>query len=105
MKISFNGHLILKPYTAVKELKEKQINRGLVGTENKVGVKSLELLVDSMLNISHNAHRVVSKGAKIYFRESTLHSQKWPREIHESEEFPEGFVIGSQNDILFIEEE
>lgn len=102
MKTSINGNLILKPYNKTKELRATEVASGFVMTANKIGVESLELLVDAMLILGDNKI-TLPKGCKIYFKEETLHTQKWPRQILESEEFPEGFVVGSVADVLFFE--
>ncbi len=101
MKTSINGNLILKPYNKTKELRATEVASGFVMTANKIGVESLELLVDATFNLGDN-RITLPKGCKIYFKEETLHTQKWPRQIFESEEFPEGFVVGSISDVLFF---
>lgn len=101
MKTSINGNLILKPYNKTKELRTTEVASGFVMTANKVGVESLELLVDAIVNLGNNKI-TLPKGAKIYFKEETLHTQKWPRQVLESEEFPEGFVVGNIADVLFF---
>jgi len=103
MNVSFNGNLVLKPWTGSKELKTKQINRGLAGVENKIGVSCLELLVDSLVVLGHN-ERVILKGSKIYFKDSDLHIQKWSKEIYHSEELPDGFVIGHFSQVVSVKE-
>jgi hypothetical protein len=101
MKTSVNGNLILKPYNKTKELRATEVASGFVMTANKIGLESLELLVDAALNIGNNSV-TLPKGTKIYFKEETLHTQKWPRQIFESQEFPEGFVVGNIADVLFF---
>jgi hypothetical protein len=104
-KISLNGNLILKPYKRQKEIETKQIVTGLSVTANKTGVEMLELLVDTPVNLGDNVTKNLGKGAKIYFRREVLDIAKWPRDIYEpSEDFPEGFVVGSIKDILYIKE-
>lgn len=105
MKLSLNGNLILSPFRKTKELETKQAATGFAIAKQKVGVEALELLVDTVLVFGHNKTEKVSKGTKIYFKENTLHVQNWPREILENEEFPEGFVVGHINDVLFIDSE
>lgn len=105
MKFSLNGNLILTPYKKTKELKTTQVATGFAVTANKIGIDYLELLVDATINLNNNQVMNCRKGTKIYFKEETLHSQQWPRKVFESEKFPEGFVIGSANDILFVEME
>lgn len=102
MKTSINGNLILKPYTKTKELRATEVASGFVMTANKIGLESLELLVDATVGLGNNAMHL-PKGSKIYFKEETLHTQKWPRQIFESEEFSGGFVVGSIADVLFFE--
>ena len=102
MKTSINGNLILKPYNKTKELRATEVASGFVMTANKIGLESLELLVDATFNLGHNVIHL-PKGSKIYFKEETLHTQKWPRQIFESEEFSGGFVVGSIVDVLFFE--
>ena len=104
MRMSLNGSLVLKPYKGSKELKDKQVNRGFVGVENKSGVDCLELLIDAYVNLSYNESRLLEKGSKVYFKESTLQVQKWPQTILQSEELPEGFVVGNITDVLFVED-
>ena len=104
MKKSINGNLILKPSTKVKELREKQVNRGLVGVENKVAVVGLELLVDAHINLGYNNMRVLEKGSKVFFKESLLDVQKWSKEIYHTEDLPDGFVIADIANAAFIEE-
>lgn len=101
MKTSINGNLILTPYNKTKELRATEVASGFVMTANKIGLEFLELLVDAMIVLGDN-RIVLPKGTKIYFKEETLHTQKWPRQIFESEEFPSGFVIGSVADVLFF---
>lgn len=103
MKTSINGNLILKPYNKTRELRATEVASGFVMTANKIGVESLELLVDAIVILSNNRFVTLAKGSKIYFKEETLHTQKWPRQIFESEEFPEGFVVGNTSDVLFFE--
>lgn len=103
-KYALNGNLILEPYRKTKELKTTQAATGFSMVSNKVGVESLELLVDTAINLSNNMERIVKKGSKIYFKEHTLFIQKWPREVYESDEFEDGFVVGHIKDVLFIEE-
>lgn len=101
---SLNGNLILTPYKKTKELTTKQAATGFAVAAQKVGVEPLELLVDTIIPMGHNMERLVKKGSKIYFKEETLHIQKWPRAVMESDFFPDGFVVGHVNDVLFIEE-
>lgn len=101
---SLNGNLILKPYNKTRELKPKQAATGFAIAAQKIGVESLELLVDTVLDLGDNEKRTVRKGSKIYFKEETLHIKKWSRSVMESEMFPEGFIVGDMKDILFIEE-
>jgi hypothetical protein len=105
VKTSINGNLILKPYNKTKELRATEVASGFVMTANKIGLESLELLVDAIININSNKIINLPKGTKVYFKEETLHNQKWPRQIFESEEFPEGFVVGSFVDVLFFEDQ
>ena len=104
MKMSLNGNLILKPYLKTKELRATEIATGFTMTANKVGIEALELLVDATVNLGQNNFVSLKKGSRIFFKEETLHTQKWPRNIFESEQFPEGFVVGSVSDVLYIEE-
>lgn len=101
---SLNGNLILTPYTKAKKLETTQAATGFAMAKQKVGVECLELLVDTVIDLSDNKKRMISKGSKIYFKEETLHIQKWPRTIMESDLFPEGFVVGHMKDVLFVEE-
>ena len=103
-KYAFNGHLILEPYKKTKELKTTQAATGFSMVSNKVGAEPLELLVDTIVPMGHNMDRLIEKGAKIYFKEHTLFTQKWPREIFEADGFENGFVVGHIKDVLFIEE-
>lgn len=103
-KYSLNGNLILTPYRKAKELTTKQAATGFAIAAQKIGVEPLELLVDTVVNLGDNTQRTIKKGSKIYFKEAVLHVQKWPREIMESDFFPGGFVIGSINDAVFVEE-
>ena len=104
MRRSINGNLILKPSTKVKELREKQVNRGLVGVENKVALVGLELLVDAHVNLGYNNFVVLDAGSIVFFKESLLDVQKWSKEIYHTEELPEGFVIADVSQAAFIEE-
>jgi hypothetical protein len=101
--MSLNGNLILKPYLKTKELRTTEVAAGFVMTANKIGVEPLELLVDTNITLGQNTSVLLKKGSRVYFKEETLHTQKWPRNIFESEQFPEGFVVGSVSDVLFIE--
>jgi hypothetical protein len=100
--MSINGNLILKPYLKTKELRTTEVASGFVMTANKIGIEPLELLVDTTINLGQNII-TLRKGSKIYFKEETLHTQKWSRNIFESEQFPNGFVVGSVSDILFFD--
>jgi len=102
-KISLNGNLILKPYLKSRELRATEVATGFTMTANKIGIEALELLVDTTIVVGQNP-LYLEKGTKIFFKEETLHNQKWPRTIFESEIFPEGFVIGSVSDVLFIDQ-
>lgn len=101
--MSVNGNLILKPYLKSKELRTTEVATGFTMTANKIGIESLELLVDASVNIGNNVVNL-KKGSKIFFKEETLHNQKWPRAIFESDMFSEGFVVGSMSDVLFFEQ-
>lgn len=101
---SLNGNLILTPFRKAKELKATQAATGFAMAAQKIGVESLELLVDTIVDLGNNESRVITKGSKIYFKEETLHTQKWPRAIMESDIFSDGFVVGHMRDVLFIEE-
>jgi len=100
--MSVNGNLILKPYLKTKELRSTEVATGFTMTANKIGIESLELLVDTTITLGQNT-TILRKGSKIYFKEETLHTQKWPRNIFESEKFPNGFVVGAMSDVLFFE--
>lgn len=104
MKTALNGNLILTPYNKVKKLETSQTTTGFAMTKQKVGIDSLELLVDTHLMLSNNETKLLKKGSKVFFKEETLYTQKWPRAVMESEMFPEGFVVGHAKDVLFIEE-
>jgi len=103
MKTSINGNLILRPYKGKRELESTEIATGFAVTKNKIGIKPLELLVDAIVEMGHNKVERLKAGSKIYFKEETLYTQKWPRAVFESELFPEGFVVGSLRDVVFIE--
>lgn len=103
MRTSINNNLILKPYLKTKELRPTEVASGFVMTANKIGVEALELLVDAVIVLGNNKHITLEKGSKIYFKEETLHTQHWPRKVFESEQFPEGFVVGNVSDVLFFE--
>jgi hypothetical protein len=103
-KYAFNGNLILEPYRKTKELKTTQAATGFSMVSNKVGAEPLELLVDTIVPMGNNMDRLIPKGSKISFKEHTLFTQKWPREISEADEFEGGFVVGHIKDALFIEE-
>jgi hypothetical protein len=103
MKTSINGNLILKPYNKTKELRATEVASGFVMTANKIGLESLELLVDAIIVLGNNKHVTLAKGSKVYFKEETLHTQAWSRKLFESEEFPEGFIVGNISDVLFFE--
>jgi len=104
MKVSLNGNLILTPYTKTKELKTKQVATGFAMTANKTGIDSLELLVDAVVNYGNMESRVVKKGSKVFFKEHLLYTQEWPRQVLDSKEHEEGFVVGNLKDVLYIEE-
>lgn len=103
LKTSYNNTLILKPYLKTKELETTQISTGFVGVKNKVSLEGLELLVDARAYIG-DCMIYVRAGSTLYFKQSTLHVQKWPREIYESEEFPEGFVLGRFDDVVYVDQ-
>lgn len=103
-KLSINGNLILKPSTKTKELREKQVNRGLVGVENKVAVVGLELLVDAHVNLGYNNIRTLDKGSIVFFKESVLDVNKWSKEIYHTEGLADGFVIANIAEAAFVEE-
>lgn len=102
MKTSLNNNLILKPYKKTKELQSVDAVTGFTMTKQKVGIECLELLVDANVKIDDNK-LYLHKGSKVYFKEETLHTQKWPRQIYECDQFEEGFVIGNAKDILFVD--
>lgn len=101
---SLNGNLILTPYRKAKTLEATQAATGFAMAAQKIGIEPLELLVDTVIDLSDNEKKVIPKGSKIYFKEETLHVQKWPRAIMESDKFSDGFVVGHMKDVLFIEE-
>lgn len=101
---SLNGNLVLTPFRKAKELKATQAATGFAMAAQKIGVESLELLLDTVVDLGNNKTRVIEKGSKIYFKEETLHIHKWSRAIMESDMFPDGFVVGHMKDVLFIEE-
>jgi hypothetical protein len=86
MKTALNGNLILKPYTKTRELETTQAATGFAMTKQKVGIESLELLFDSLVQIGNNT-KWIGKGTKVYFKEETLYSQAWARKVFESEAF------------------
>lgn len=105
MKMSMNNNLILTPYSKTRQLEEKQIATGFVGTSQKVSIEPLELLVDTNVILGHNKTELLKAGSKIYFKESTLFTQKWPREVYQSDEIEGGFIIGNVADIVYVESE
>ena len=104
-KTSINNNLVLKPYTKTRELETTQAATGFAMTKNKVGMESLELLVDAIVNLGYDSQRHLAAGSKIFFKEETLYVQPWARKVFESEQFPEGFIIADLKDVVFIEEE
>ena len=100
---SMNGNLILKPYKNVKELQAKETVTGFAGVANKTGIESLELLVDAELNMGHNT-KVIKKGSRIFFKREVLDVIPWSKVIYQNEKFPEGFIVGMANEIIFVEE-
>ena len=98
---SINGNLILTPYNKIRELRSTEVASGFVMTANKIGLECLELLVDAVIVLGHNK-TLLPKGAKIYFKEETLYTQKWPKQVFESDKFPGGFVVGNISDVLFF---
>lgn len=100
---SMNGNLILKPYKSVKELQAKETVTGFAGVANKTGIESLELLVDAELNMGHNI-KTIRKGSKIYYKKESLDILPWSKVVYNNEDFPEGFIVGTANDIVFIKE-
>ena len=103
-KYALNGNLILAPFRKSRELKTTEGATGFAMISNKIGVEPLELLLDTIIDLSDNNSRTLKKGSKIYFKEDTLHTQKWPRAIFESDTFSDGFVVGHLKDVLFIDE-
>jgi hypothetical protein len=104
-KYALNGNLILTPFRKSRELKATEGATGFSMVSNKIGVEPLELLVDTVIDLSDNDSRTLKKGSKIYFKEEVLHTQKWSRAIFESDIFPDGFIVGQIKDVLFIDEE
>ena len=104
-KYALNGNLILTPFRKSRELKTTEGATGFAMVSNKIGVEPLELLVDTIINMSDNHHRTLKKGTKVYFKEEILHTQKWSRAIFESDIFPDGFIVGQIKDVLFVEEQ
>ena len=102
-KSSFNGNLILKPHKKIRQLEEHQAVTGFAITKQKVGVEGLELLVDAAIEIGNNI-KWINKGTKIYFKEETLYTKPWAKQILESEEFPDGFIVGEMKDVIFVED-
>jgi hypothetical protein len=99
MKQSFNGNLILEPYKKTRQLEEHQAVTGFSMTKQKVGVEGLVLLVDASVDSKY-----FSKGTVFYFKEEDLYTKPWARKILESEEFPDGFVVGEMKDVIFVED-
>jgi|VirMetMinimDraft_7_1064189.scaffolds.fasta_scaffold20257_2 hypothetical protein len=104
-KYALNGNLILTPFRKSRELKTTEGATGFAMVSNKIGVEPLELLVDTVINLSDNGTKTIKKGSKIYFKEETLHTQKWSRAIFESDIFPDGFIVGQLQHVLFVEEQ
>lgn len=102
MKTSLNNNLILTPYSKTRELKETQLATGFAGTSQKVSIESLELLIDTIVTLGYNKTELLPAGSKIYFKESTLFTQKWAREVYEGTD-GKFFVIGNAADILYVE--
>lgn len=105
MKQSINGNLILTPYKKTRELKTSQETTGFAMVANKIGIESLELLVDTVVKIGNNSDVQLKKGSKIFFKEETLYTQPWSKQVFESETFPEGFIVADINHVLFVESE
>ncbi len=104
MKLTLNKNLMLTPYTKTRELEQKQVATGFSITSQKVGVEPLTLLVDASIKICDNVVRQLKAGDKIYFKEATLFTQKWAREVFTTDDFPEGFIIANVDDALYFEE-
>lgn len=103
MRYTINGNLILKPYKNVKQIQARETVTGFAGIANKTGVESLELLVDAHLNMGHNV-KVIEKGSLIFFKKEVLDVIPWSKVVYNKEGFEEGFIIGTANEVLYIEE-
>lgn len=103
MKTALNNNLILKPYNKTRGLETKQVATGFSITAQKTGIESLELLVDTVLNIGYNQKRLL-KGSKLFFKEAILYTQPWTKEVFTNDDFSDGFIIGNIADVLYIEE-
>jgi len=102
MRFSINNNLILEPYLKTRELESKQIATGFVGTAQKTGIESLELLVDATCVMGDNV-TTIPAGSRVFFKESTLYIQPWAREVFKKEGFEKGFLIANITDVLYIE--
>jgi len=101
MRISLQNKLVLKPYKKAKEIKTTVAN-GMLSVESKKSADYLELLVDTNLDLGNNRSVLLEAGSKVYFLETTLQTQKWPRAIFKSEHFEE-FVVANAADVLYVE--
>lgn len=101
MKISLQNKLVLKPFKKTKEIKTS-VGNGFLTVDSTRDVDFLELLVDTNLDLGNNKSVLLEAGAKVYFTEKTLQTQKWPRDIYKSEHFEE-FVIANASDVLYVE--
>lgn len=101
MMISGKNKLVLKPYKEQKKI-ETKVNNSFLSVESKKKASFLELLVDTNFELGDNRSVLLPAGSKVYFLESTLQTQKWPRAIFKSEHFEE-FVVANVSDVLYVE--
>ena len=104
MKYAVNGVLVLNPYKKSKQLEVQESIKGFASVANKTGMESLELLVDTFVSLGHNSMRTIPKGSKIFFKREILDVMPWSKVIYQTEEFPDGFIVGNMNEVIFIEE-
>lgn len=104
MKMSINNNLILTPYKKTRELEQKAAVTGFMVTSQKVSIEYLELLVDTQVKLGDNgSYWLLEPGDKVFFKESTLFTQAWAKEVYTNEEFPDGFIIANASDVLYVD--
>lgn len=84
--------LALTPYNGVRKLESTGENRGFATVKQKTKLVPLELVVDALI-VTDRSEMTLKKGSKVYFKEETLATQQWSRQVYEIDGKSEKFVL------------